>query len=483
MNNNPNLMNQQFPPDLAGIEFSNPSESDIEPPFEFSIFERVETGFDNSHREPLSSKEPSKKSVASSQKFTGPKEVIFVSGWIDIGSIYRNYQETFYIRIIVGFVLLFCILRNNQNFLPLLICAGAISSAYVVKNLILLLANRKSHTRIKLIRWVELQLSIGLLIVFAGFALVYCGVLPVLYLPLFTMPYLVVTFAIFMFRSDDNAYLAQKNFCLIEAIQFLLVALKLVDPQIMNWNFTLFMFMTCAIYMTTLGLLLMVILSCSFFGFLYQNLEQWKLKSLIWMTSYYIFTGINFVYIVKGLIEYYDDDNVITREQVHNYIYFVSNDAEILTTAGMMLIVFNFLFLCMHVLWKREIKKYLSRIIFKKDIRKEVSLRKFKDSFAFKVIQCSTTFFRRNEPVQKDKSSMSKKLQGEEDCIVCFSATPGIMQEPCGHGGICKDCCLEYLKDEQKCMICRERVKNILLIEQDPKDLNFYAVGQVKLNH
>lgn len=482
MNIPPQLMNQQLPPNLPEIEFSNQTESDIEPPFEFSIFERVETGFDNSHREPLSSKEPSKKSATSSQKFTGPKEVIFVSGWIDINSIFRNYQETFYIRIIVGFVLLFCILRNNQNFFPLVFSAVLISFGYLVKNLISLVSNQKSHSRIKLICWIEVQLSLGLLIVFTGFALVYCSLVQVLYLPLFVLPYLLVTFAIFMFRSEDNAYLAQKNHCLIEAIQFLFIALKLVDPHVMNWNFTLVMFMTCAIYMTTLGLLLMVILSCSLFGFLYQNLERWKLKSLIWMTSYYLFTGINFVYIVKGLIEYYDDDNVITREQIHSYIYFFSKDAEILTTAAAMMIIFNFFFLGIHMLWKREIKKYLSRIIFKKDVRKEVSLRTFKDSFSFKVIQYSSIFFKRNSQKQKETPNKAKKIQGKEDCIVCFSATPGIMQEPCGHGGMCKECCLEYLKDEQNCMICRVRVKNILLIEQNPTDLNFYAVGQVKLN-
>ena len=481
MINQNNQPNRQLPEDNLQINISDDSDSDIHAPFEFSLFERVEAGFDNPNRDYASSMPVSKKSKNSSDKFIGPKQIIFISGWIDIRSIYQNYKECFYIRIFIGIILLYCLLRNNQNFLPLILFATLASFLYLIRYSYNLLINKKSHKRIKFIGWVELQLSLGYFIIFFGFTLVYTSYLSISYLPIFVLPYFIITFLIFMFKPEENAFLAQKNYCLIESFQFVLISIKILDPQIMNWNITLVLFMASAIYMTTLGLLLSVILSCSLFGFLYQDLEKWKLKSLIWMTTYYLFTGINYVYIVKGLIEFFDDDNVITRERIQCYIYYTSNDSEILASAAMMMVVFNLVFFFMHIFWKKDIIKYLSRIIFKKDLRKEVSLRKFKESFTFKVIQFSAVFFKRNNMKNLKENKHAKKLATEDDCIVCYSAIPNIMQEPCGHGGMCKECCLEYLKNEQKCMICRKNVKRLIVIEQDKETLNFHATAQIKL--
>jgi hypothetical protein len=478
------IENRQFPEDLQGFEFSNYSNSDVHAPFEFSVFERIEENLDNSRANSIESKKNDKKSITSSKMFTGPKEVILVSGWIDINSVFQNYQETFYIRMIIGLTLLFCIKRYNQNYMPLALMGTLISLIYVLRNIYRLIVGWKSHSRIKFINWVEFQLSAGYFLMMLGCLLLLSNYINIIYLPIFMFPYLIISFIIFMFRSDDNAYLAQKNHCLIESLQFFMLTLKFLDPETMNWNMTMLFLTSSGIYMTTAGLLLMVILSCTLFGFMYQSLERWKIKALTWMTLYYLFSGITFIYIVKGITDYYHDGDVILQARIHSYLDFSSNETEILETAGMMLIIFNFIFFCMFLFWKKEIKKYLSRIIFKKDIRKEVSLRMFRENFTFKVIQFSAVFFKRNtqeESDKKPKEETPKVKLTDEDCIVCYSAMPNIMQEPCGHGGMCKECCLEYIKTEQKCMVCRKRIESILLIEQDPQDLSFYAKGQVKL--
>jgi len=60
--------------------------------------------------------------------------------------------------------------------------------------------------------------------------------------------------------------------------------------------------MAGAIYLTVLGMLFTIVFSCSQFGFLYQNIGTWKTRSLIWMTWYYISTGLIYIYIIKGMI-------------------------------------------------------------------------------------------------------------------------------------------------------------------------------------
>ena len=240
-----------------------------------------------------------------------------------------------------------------------------------------------------------MQISVGYLIYFLGFLLVFLNIISYRVLPLFSVPYILVTILLFFSNIENNLFLAQKKFAIFEGAQLALIATKFSLPQLVNWNYGLIFFMAGSIYLTVLGLLLTIILSCSLFGFLYRGLEKWKIKSLIWMTLYYLFTGLTYIYIIKGVIEFYDDENIITREKTEDYIQFKSDNQEILQTSAWMLIIFNTLCLFMHIFWIKEIKKYLSRVIYKNDLRKEISLRTLNKNFSFKVIQYSAVFFKK----------------------------------------------------------------------------------------
>lgn len=76
-----------------------------------------------------------------------------------------------------------------------------------------------------------------------------------------------------------------------------------------NWDYTLIFFMAAAIYLTVLGMLLTIVLSCSLFGFLYTNLRKYKIKSLAWLTWYYLWSGLIYIYIIKGIIRFYNEDS------------------------------------------------------------------------------------------------------------------------------------------------------------------------------
>jgi hypothetical protein len=362
--------------------------------------------------------------------------------------------------------------------------------------------------KIKLIFWIELQISGSYFLFFLGFFLVFVELLPPKYLPIFAVPYLIVSILLFFSANDSNIFLAQKKFAIFEGLQLALIAAKFSIPEMINWNYTLIFFMAGAIYLTVLGLLLTIILSCSLFGFLYSRLESWKIKSLVWMTWYYLFTGLTFIYLIKGVIEFYDDENVIAREQTSNYVMFHSTNTEILATAAIMLIVLNFVNFLMHVFWADDIKKYLTKVIYKNELRKEISLRTLSKNFSFKVIQYSSVFFKKQgiaakEELQKieekneamneknDQIAEKKKIQinnvGEAhkhedtECIVCYDQKPNILHDPCGHGGLCKACALEYIRNENTCMFCRVKIQKLYLIEYSKEEGCHYAKGEIKL--
>ena len=79
------------------------------------------------------------------------------------------------------------------------------------------------------------------------------------------------------------------------------------------------------------------------------------------------------------------------------------------------------------------------------------------------------------------QSQAPSGIDDEEECIVCCDNFPNAVQSPCGHGGLCKACGLEYLKNESKCMVCRKKIETLLIIEKDPETQCYFAIGEIKL--
>ena len=484
-------LNAQYinPVDFAEMQ-QNPDYLETIGPFEFSVFERVETNLEASSDRRAGSQKFSKDSVTSSVKYEATKEVIQVTGWVNINSIYLKYRNEFMIKILAA-ILLICSLKiTHQRFWPLTSGLTLVSFFITLKYCYRLIQHRKSHMKLKYIYWIELQISLGYSVVMTGFFLYSIGYIVPCQIFYFVLPFMLIVFLIFVFNADDNIFLAQKSFCLLESIQFMMIAAKLSNPQLMNWNVCFVIYMAAAIYMTTLGLLLSIILSCSMFGFLYRDLESWKIKSLGWMTWYYLFSGLAYIYVIKGIMEFYEDDNIILTQKINSYVGFRSNTQEILLSSAGMLILFNSIALLMHLSWKKDIKNYLRKIIFRKDIRKEVSLRVFRKNFSFKVIQHSAVFFKREDPSNSvvkfnvtplDTKSQISTKEIMEECLICYDNMPNIMFEPCGHGGVCKKCAIEYVKDNDKCMIGRTKIERMIVIEYDKKDKCYIATGEIKL--
>lgn len=71
-------------------------------PIELSILERVENGLIYSEDDGPSQENRSLESDKTKNKYEGPKEIIFVSGWININSVYKRYFWGFLSKIMIG---------------------------------------------------------------------------------------------------------------------------------------------------------------------------------------------------------------------------------------------------------------------------------------------------------------------------------------------------------------------------------------------
>ena len=477
-------------------------------PIELNILERVENGLNISFDNEEQGKNPVSP-VNEKEMYQGHKEIIFVTGWININSVYQRYLFGFICKILVGLCIVWCLTSNNHNFAPVAFLLCLINAMHIIKNVYYLFAYRKSNYKVRFIFLIELHVSMAYFIYFLGFFLLLSHIITTRFFLLYSLPYILLTVILFFKNADNNMYLSQKKFSIFESFQLFLIAVKFSQIGFVDWNYTLIFFMAAAIYFTVLGLLLTIILSCSLFGFLYRNLESWKIKSLIWMTWYYLWSGMIYIYIIKGVIHFYNEDNIYQHEVISDYTAYRSDNCEVLLVSGVLMITFSFVNLVFHLIWKKEIKKYLTKVIYKDELRKEISLRFFTESFTFKLIQVSSTYFTRPDKMNENQREMTRscikvETEVEDDaievkeiekkevlsdlendlCVICYQDVPNIAVDPCGHGGVCKTCMIHYIKtDDIKCPFCKGRIENIYLLEYKENENEFYAKGEIKFKY
>jgi len=66
--------------------------------------------------------------------------------------------------------------------------------------------------------------------------------------------------------------------------------------------------------------------------------------------------------------------------------------------------------------------------------------------------------------------------------VFCYENQPNILIDPCCHGGICKECMINYLKTQEgKCPFGKEKIKRLFLLEYDKDSKQLFAKGEINL--
>jgi len=79
-----------------------------------------------------------------------------------------------------------------------------------------------------------------------------------------------------------------------------------------------------------------------------------------------------------------------------------------------------------------------------------------------KIIKRNSSFS--NIETLQLKENMSTDVN---TCILCYEKEPNAVLMPCGHGGMCYDCCIKMWKNGEVCHLCRETITEVLQVAQD----------------
>lgn len=93
-------------------EIVNVVDEDNYGPLELNLLERVELDLNRSNNGSVS-KCPASMDEEARKKYSGPKEVIFVSGWANINTIYNKYIIGFVLKMVLALTLLYSLIYYN----------------------------------------------------------------------------------------------------------------------------------------------------------------------------------------------------------------------------------------------------------------------------------------------------------------------------------------------------------------------------------
>ena len=109
--------------------------------------------------------------------------------------------------------------------------------------------------------------------------------------------------------------------------------------------------------------------------------------------------------------------------------------------------LFSLIHLTLHILWKKELKMYFQKVIFKNELKREIYLRFLSKNFIFPLDQISEFYFSRKQKrnqnvelnsVEGEREFKEDNKEGNQYCVICYEDSPNILFEPCNHGAICQ---------------------------------------------
>ena len=185
-------------------------------PLELNLLERIEQGLNYSDKDSYSNNPDSFKN--DNEKYTGPKEVIFVSGWANVNSIYRKYFWGFIAKIFIGLIIMMTFLFWKKNLIYIASALCFVALTYSLYYLYMLMNHQNSNIKVRMMYWVDFSLQIGYTLFFFGLILAIGKMIPLIYLPLFALPYLGAATFVMFYKPEDKIWISQKKFCFFEAI-------------------------------------------------------------------------------------------------------------------------------------------------------------------------------------------------------------------------------------------------------------------------
>lgn len=330
----------------------------------------------------------------------------------------------------------------------------------------------------KSVYWFEMILSIGYITVFYSFYMYLNGNLDVSSLALFVVPHIVLTLIRFCVgEGSGTLYLPGSflEFCF--SLQILYVMLKLANPAAhSSWSWVLlFVYVVCVGYLVVACVLLVISVIFVLVFVINRNLFQDINSTVIVFGAgfvfYIIWNGFIYYFLLVGVHKLLEAGNIGPNASmpVDKGLHGVGIALVVCAALTLFILMLFYCFL-----------KDLLLAHFNKGKAKEISLTSFAKNFNTGMKPVSGNYFKKengNEDGEK-KGDENNKL---DTCVICMDKESEILMKPCGHSGVCQECIIENLKNNNQCPHCREKIDKVYIIFFDEERKEYLAKGVIQV--
>lgn len=222
---------------------------------ELSLFERLDKGFAMYE---LSETQLTVSGPRNAEKYSGKSTVIAQSGWLDVDKIIQYLHFSYFLKIVVGGVLLLNIILAWQEWKYTCYTLSAFSFAYSAWNAWLWNSYRHAETaNYTDMYFYEAVIGGNYSLFFLLLAFFFTRGNWLLIAPALAYVGLII-YMIYSIKGA-NSYFVHRSSSLIEAIQVFGISMKLLKLTPLSWNYSLSFFMLSSLYYSVMGFVFLML--------------------------------------------------------------------------------------------------------------------------------------------------------------------------------------------------------------------------------
>lgn len=400
--------------------------------------------------------------------YKNPKELPEDSNFHIVTYFFFQFGGDLIMKVVFASFLLHMCIKGKLKLTPL---AALMTSYHIWKisvNLFYLFYYGNKIPEFRKTYYFEIILSIGYFSVFLALFLYSEAAISESSLSLFVIPHVVLMLVrLTVGEAIGTPFLPFSVFCFFESLQILFITLKFASPEeYPRWVFVLLFFYIICITLLVVSVLL--ILGTILLGVVLLFKRDWLefvepifLVLVAGLIFYVIWTGMAYYLLLIGFHEFVEPNGPpirgITNTELGNLLY-----ASVLTITGgiITLAILIIFFIYVRENWVRFFNSAQPKIF---------SLYWFTQGLKLGFGKISDEHFK------QERDAAYVKPEGK--CLICYDKDADIMIYPCGHSKICKRCITDFMKESNKCPMCRELIEKVYLIYFDEEKNDYLAKG------
>lgn len=235
----------------------------------------------------------------------------------------------------------------------------------------------------------------------------------------------------------------------VEGTALILLTVKLNTRPDMSWNIVMIVHLSCAWFLVVLSFITVPVLICTIGYKLSKGIPSisWPTLSFLFSSNVYVLASTMLIFELRNHLK--GQGSLFSPYTTTVILIFVSWQHNLL------------LILLRNTSVELNIEKSENEVHEKTNLNYVMNVIKKSPTLFVTGNEDTLTALKKRPSFQESEHTVE-----EPDCIVCYTNRSCCLVMPCMHSGLCKSCAHQCLKKKSTCLICRQNIQKIVVIQK-----------------